>query len=47
MPFSRLLALAAAVVIALPVPALAQVPSSVVVDESNQPLPGATVSLVR
>jgi hypothetical protein len=47
MPFSRLLALAAAFVVGFPVPALAQAPSSVVVDESNQPLPGATVSLVR
>ena len=44
---SRWLAIAAAFVMSAPVPAPAQVPPTVVVDESNQPLPGVTVSLVR
>src|SRR5262245_35891009 len=47
MPCSRTLAFFAAVVLLVPVRAIAQVPSSVVLDESNHPLPGATVSLVR
>src|SRR5262252_1053992 len=47
MPRSRTLALVAAVVLLVPGRAMAQAPSSVVVDESTHPLPGATVSLLR